>query len=794
MITAEQIRITGIVQGVGLRPTLWRLAEECGIAGQVWNDAGGVSMHAWGRQASLENFARRIEAEQPPLSRIDRIVRSPLRDAGDAPTDFRILASREGTVRTDVAADAATCPECLAEVLDPNNRRYRYPFTNCTHCGPRLSIVRAIPYDRANTSMAPFPMCAPCRTEYEDPADRRFHAQPNACGDCGPQFWLEDAAGNRLAPDRECDVIETSARLLRQGDIVAVKGIGGIHLACDAGNPQAVDTLRKRKQRYHKAFALMARDIEMVARYAVASEAEADLLQDRAAPILVLNAAGEPLAAGVAPGQNTLGFMLPYTPLHHLLMQGMTRPIVLTSGNRSDEPQVIGNRDARERLDRIADYYLLHDRDIVNRLDDSVLRMADGRPRFLRRARGYAPRPIPLPEGSGEGGNILAMGGELKNSFCLLQGGRAILSQHMGDLEDAATYLDYRHNLQLYRQLFHFRPDLIAVDRHPDYLSTQLGRAMAAEEGVPLVEVQHHHAHIAGCMAEHGLPLDGGKVLGVALDGLGFGDDGTLWGGEFLLADYRGFKRLARFRPVPMLGGAQAVREPWRNTFAHLLDTPNWEWVAAEFADLEIVRFLQGKPLATLQTMTRKGLNSPRASSAGRLFDAVAAAVGVCRESAGFEGQAAIELEALAAGHFAQQVDFAYGFELRDACLGWAPLWTPLLRDLSEGVEPGVIAARFHHGVAIAIATTAGRLCRRHAVETVVLGGGVFQNRLLLERTSSLLRDQGLCVLSPVMTPANDGGLSIGQAVIAVAASRQHPHRRQHPVQGLSDSTRDLDG
>ena len=501
----ENIRVTGIVQGVGFRPTVWRLARECGLVGQVWNDAAGVTIHAWGKQQMLDAFVQRLQARQPPLAHIDAIIRSALNEATEVPKDFRIVTSQVGEVRTGVAADAATCPECLAELQDPANRRYRYPFTNCTHCGPRLSIVKAIPYDRANTSMAAFPMCAQCQAEYTEPDNRRFHAQPNACADCGPQVWLEDAEGRRLAPNDDSDAIATAARLIRQGNILAVKGLGGIHLACDAGSVAAVDTLRRRKRRYHKAFAMMARDIQMVARFAEANAAEKALLRDKAAPLVVLNAAGESLAGGIAPGQNTLGFMLPYTPLHHLLMQDMTRPIVLTSGNRSDEPQTITNRDAHQRLEQIADYYLLHDRDIVNRLDDSVLRLVSGEPRMLRRARGYAPLPIRLPEGFADADHILAMGGELKNTFCLLQEGRAILSQHMGDLEDAATYQDYRHNLQLYRQLFEFRPGLIAVDMHPGYLSTQLGRRIAAEEGLQLIKVQHHHAHIAGCMAEHGL-------------------------------------------------------------------------------------------------------------------------------------------------------------------------------------------------------------------------------------------------------------------------------------------------
>jgi len=772
LITGECIRVSGIVQGVGFRPTVWRLARECGLVGRVWNDAEGVSIHAWGPPESLENLVQRLQTEQPPLSRIERIVRTALGDVEEVPGEFRIVASREGEIRTGVAADAATCPECLAEVLDPANRRYRYPFTNCTHCGPRLSIVRAIPYDRANTSMAVFPMCPRCRAEYEDPADRRFHAQPNACGDCGPRVWLVAADGKALPPDEGCDAIETAARLIREGGILAIKGIGGIHLACDAGNDTAVDRLRARKHRYHKALALMARDIEMVARYAQVSEQEATLLHDRAAPIVVLNAAGESLANGVAPGQNTLGFMLPYTPLHHLLMQDMTRPLVLTSGNRSDEPQTIDNADARRRLERIADYYLLHDRDIVNRLDDSVLRVADGQPRFLRRARGYAPQPILLPAEFAGAGPLLAMGGELKNTFCLLKAGRAILSQHIGDLEDAMTFRNYLHNLELYRGLFDHRPACIAVDKHPDYFSTRLGWELAQADGVQLVEVQHHHAHVAACLAEHTVPLDTDPVLGVVLDGLGFGEDGTFWGGEFLRADYSGFRRLARFRPIPMPGGAQAMREPWRNTWAHLNTAFGWEQVRDRYPDLDIVRSLETKPLKGLQTMAGKGLNSPMASSCGRLFDAVAAALGVCRERVSHEGQAAMELESLAAPEFHREAGNGYSHELREGEIGtleWRRLWDGLLEDLHRGVAPATIAARFHQGLALAVAETAVALCQESGLDTVVLGGGVFQNRLLLEGVVGALRRADVRVLSPEKVPANDGGLALGQAAIAAA-------------------------
>ena len=766
-VIGQCIRINGIVQGVGFRPTVWRLARECEVVGEVWNDGEGVVIHAWATTETINYFVQRMRNEAPPLASIDHMSITALDESHTPPHDFQIIASRPGETHTSIAADAATCPDCLAEILDPNNRRYRYPFTNCTHCGPRLSIVRAIPYDRANTSMAAFAMCPACQAEYNNPADRRFHAQPNACAECGPQLLLEDGDGNRLSSD---DVITETSRLIKRGKIIAIKGIGGFHLACDAGNADAVDILRQRKQRYHKAFALMARDIEMVKSYAEVNESEAQLLHQSAAPIVVLHQNSAALSEAISPGQNSFGFMLPYTPLHHLLMRELERPIVLTSGNRSHEPQVIDNEAAGEKLNGIADYFLLHDRDIINRLDDSVVRIADGQPRMLRRARGYAPQPIRLHESFAEAGNILAMGAELKNSFCLIKDGRAILSQHIGDLEGATTYRDYRHNLQLYRQLYDFTPSLIAVDAHPNYLSTQLGRALAEEEGIPLITVQHHHAHITACMAEHGLPLNGEKVLGVALDGLGYGDDGELWGGEFLLADYAGFERLAHFQSIAMPGGTQAIHQPWRNTYAHLAATLGWPEVTEKYSDLEIVRFFNSQPVDTLQTMIERGINSPTASSAGRLFDAVAAALGICREQASFEGQAAIELEALATPYFESQEDNAYRFVMQEDELSWTPLWSALLDDLKRDVEPGIVGARFHHSLARAVADTAVSLCGRYGVSTVVLSGGVFQNRLLLQRSSQLLREQDLRVLSPVETPGNDGGIALGQGVVAFAS------------------------
>jgi hydrogenase maturation protein HypF len=450
-------------------------------------------------------------------------------------------------------------------------------------------------------------------------------------------------------------------------------------------------------------------------------------------------------------------------------MLNMDRPIVLTSGNRSDEPQTIDNPDARRRLGDIADYYLLHDRDIVNRLDDSVLTISDGEPRFLRRARGYAPDSLLLTDALSNEAAVLAMGGELKNTFCLLKGGKAIVSQHMGDLEDAVTYDDFQNNLALYQRLFDFTPDVIVVDKHPNYLSTRYGRQVAAETDTPLLEVQHHHAHIAACLAEHAVAPDGGPVLGVALDGLGYGEDATIWGGEFLLADYHGFERVGHFQGVAMPGGTQAILQPWRNTFAHLSACLGWDRVEREFPELEIVAFLSAKPLGPLQQMIAQGVNSPLASSAGRLFDAVAAALGVCREAASYEGQAAIELEALARPSFNDQAGSGYPCDWEDGVLGWASLWEALLADIAAGQETGVIAARFHAGLAAAVARVAAELCSDRGVDTVALNGGVVQNRLLLEAASRDLRMRGLRVLSPTRLPANDGGVSFGQAVIAAA-------------------------
>ena len=768
-----QIRVRGLVQGVGFRPTVARIAKDCSLVGEVMNDGSGVLIQAWGDPPMLKTFLDRIESEAPPLSRIENVATCEIDADTCPPTEFSIIESKASKILTGIVPDAATCPECLADVFDPTNRRYRYAFTNCTHCGPRLSIVRAIPYDRANTSMASFNMCKACQNEYGDPTDRRYHAQPNACAKCGPKLWLEDREGNCCDISVDHDAVAATAELISSGHIVAIKGIGGFHLACDAQNPKAVTKLRRRKKRYDKPFALMARDIPTIERFVNVSPSDRKSLQSAEAPIVIMDQrqGGGYLAGDVAPNQNSLGFMLPYTPLHHVLLNDLNAPIVLTSGNRSDEPQVTTGRAARARLSDIADYWLMHDRQIINRLDDSVVRTSSNNAQILRRARGFAPAPIALPPGFEQANGILAMGGELKNTFCIVKRGQAILSQHIGDLENAETHKDFRANLALYRKLYDFCPTTIAVDRHSDYLSTQWGAALAQSEKAHVESIQHHHAHIAACMAENGLPISTGKVLGIALDGSGLGEDGKIWGGEFFAADYKSFNRLAHFAEIPLLGGSKAIREPWRAALAHLDSALGWDSVAREFADLDIALYLKKKPLTQIRMMTERKINAPLAVSAGRLFDAVAAALGVCRDKISYEGQAAIELEALASQSPNEKEH--YPFDREDGQpekLSWRSLWLHILRDLANKIPLPIIAARFHNTLVYAIADTASKLVKEQNLTTIVLTGGTFQNRLLLKGVSSALKSRGhQSILIHNQVPTNDGGLSLGQAVVAWA-------------------------
>ncbi|BAZ67533.1 hydrogenase maturation protein HypF [Fischerella sp. NIES-4106] len=804
-MTTEEIRVRGTVQGVGFRPTVYRLAKACGLRGDVCNDGEGVLIRASGTDASIAEFIKRLQQESPPLAKINQLTRKRYQTE-ILFDDFVISHSINSTVKTEIAPDAATCPQCQADIFDFYSRWYRYPFTNCTHCGPRLSIIRAIPYDRCNISMAAFAMCAECAKEYNDVENRRFHAQPVACHVCGPKATLERADGKPITASMfsMLDDVDAVCTLLQRGEIVAIKGIGGIHLACDATNETAVQKLRQRKQRYHKPFALMARDLEIIEKYCTISNKERELLQSPVAPIVLLQVrelrghGGQgsnlsslsphtpltPLSLSVAPGQNTLGFMLPYTPLHHLILKRMNRPIVLTSGNISDEPQCINNDEARNKLSQIADYFLLHNREIVNRVDDSVVRVVGNQIQTIRRARGYAPAPIKLPPGFDHTPPILAMGGELKNTFCLLKDGQAILSQHLGDLENAATFTAYKNTLNLYLNLFEHKPEAIlpkgrryaiALDKHPEYLSTKLGQELGSANQIQIYSTQHHHAHIAACMAENNLPLDTLPVLGIALDGLGYGEDGTLWGGEFLLANYRDFQRLATFKPVAMIGGEQAIYQPWRNTYAQLISAFTWEEITSKYGDLEIIKFLENKPLPLLNQLVSKNINSPLASSVGRLFDAVAAAIGICREECNYEGQAAIEMEALVDQNILNnpEENQKYSFEIRILdniyCIDPSPMWKALLDDLQQQTDLKVIATKFHIGLAQTIVNMVNYLSQQHHIKTIVLSGGVFQNRILLEQVTNYLKTSDINILTHSLTPCNDGGLSLGQAVIAAA-------------------------
>jgi hydrogenase maturation protein HypF len=793
-----EVRVRGRVQGVGFRPALWRMARELGLAGDVRNDGEGVLLRIGGARSRLMAFVAAIEQERPPLARVDAIETRHY--SGVLSAEFRIAESFGGEAHTEIAPDAVVCAACAAELVDRGNRHYRYPFTSCTHCGPRLSIVRSIPYDRAATTMAPFALCANCANEYGDANDRRFHAEAIACPNCGPTASLI-AWGDAALPGDGSDSVALAAELIRDGAIVAIKGLGGYHLACDAENAEAVGELRRLKRRQAKPFALMARDLGVIRRYCKVDAEETACLASVQGPIVLLDADGpRRLPAAIAPGLDTLGFMLPTTPLHYLLLRDMDRPLVMTSGNVSDQPPITDDDEAREWLAGIAGFALVHDRKIASRVDDSVVRVMDGKGRLLRRARGYAPSPIRLPAGFAAAPALIAMGGELKATFCLLKDGQAILSQHQGDLENAATSDDYRKNLALYREIFAHRAAAVAVDRHPEYLSTKLGRTAAAAGAFPLVEVQHHHAHVAACLAENGRAIDAPAVLGVVLDGLGFGDDGTIWGGEFLLADYRGYRRLARFKPVAMPGGAQAVREPWRNLYAHLIQAIGPEALTARCGGRDLYSYLHDKPRATLDRMMAKGVNSPLSSSCGRLFDAVAAALNACRERQAYEGEAAMRLEALAASAVAAvaaagAATHAYRFAISRqndglAEMDCAPMWEALLSDLAHGVGAPTMALRFHEGLAGAVLEMTRQLARRETetpqFDTVALSGGCFQNRILFERVTAQLRAAGFVVLCHAEVPANDGGLSLGQA--AIAAAQLMPSRNNERAESCASA------
>ena len=759
-----RLSIHGLVQGVGFRPFVWRLAQQLELNGCVYNDASGVKVELLADAHQLALFVDCLHAELPPLARIDGV--ESLSAELPAFTCFEIVQTQQGAVSTGCAPDAATCSQCRQELFDPGNRRFRYPFINCTHCGPRLSIIRQIPYDRASTTMAQFEQCPECLVEYQNPDDRRFHAQPNACSTCGPQAWLEDQSGAQIETD---DPFHMLARALNDGKIVAIKGLGGFHLACDATNLVAVTELRRRKHRPDKAFALMGRDLAVIGQYAVVDDTAAELLQSCEAPVVLMDAienTRSPLADTVAPGQYQLGFMLPYTPVHLLLMETLAQPLVMTSGNRAGAPQAMSNDDAREQLNEIADLFLMHDRPIQNRVDDSVVRQIDDHSHYLRRARGYAPTSLALPPGFESTPDLVALGAELKNTLCLLQSGRAIVTQHLGDLEDARTYEQYQYTLSLYQNLYQHQTSLYACDLHPEYLSSKLGEQIE-EQGNHLIKVQHHHAHLAACLGENGYPLEGDAVVGICLDGTGFGLDGTLWGGEFLLGGYQRIERVAHLRPFPLVGGVQAIREPWRCLYAQVKQAQpeiTQDQLAALFP------LLVDKPCATLDKMIEKGLNCPITSSAGRLFDAVAAALGCHAERISYEGQAAIELETLARQGNPDSLPYSLILDRSVNQIDPASFWQQLLKDLNEGTRTCAdMAYAFHKGFANAVVGQVLNLREQHAFSAVALSGGVMQNGLLFSDLHQQLTAAGLEVMTHQRLPSNDGGIAFGQALVAAA-------------------------
>jgi hydrogenase maturation protein HypF len=759
-VERRAIEIRGVVQGVGFRPFVHALAIRLQLRGFVTNHGGRVDIEVEGDDEALERFERELASSAPPLARVESVVTRRVSPRGGS--DFRIEPSHtDASPSIYIAPDAATCDACLAELFDPTNRRHRYPFINCTACGPRVTIITGSPYDRERTTMASFDMCERCRSEYEDPSDRRFHAEPIACPQCGPRLEAADTGGRV-----DADPIGAAAGALMSGRIVAVKGLGGFHLACDAGDDAAVATLRTRKHRDDKPFAVMATNVDAVAELCELSSAERGLLQSSARPIVLLQKrlGLNRIADAVAPQSSRLGVMLPYTPLHHLLMSAVGgRPLVMTSGNRSDEPIAIANDDARSRLNGIADLFVLHNRDIRVRCDDSVVRQAGAQPIIIRRSRGYAPAPLSLAFDCPT--EILAVGGQLKNTFALGRGRHAFVSHHVGDLDDLLALEAFERDVALYERMFDVTPRAVAHDLHPDYASTRLAMGRT---GVARVGVQHHHAHIASCMAEHRLEA---PVIGIAWDGAGWGPDGTVWGGEFLVGDRAEMHRAAHFRYVALPGGDRAAREPWRMALAHLRD-----------AGLNAADALSDVPSGartTVERMIERGINAPMTSSVGRLFDAVAA---LCRAATTmtFEGQAAMWLEFLAESSLDRR---PYPFALTEASetatltVDTRPLIRAIEGDRQSGVPPASIARRFHTTLVAVVRDVARVLRDRTGLARAALSGGVFLNGILAAEVETQLAKDGFDVYRHRVVSPGDGGLSLGQ--LAVAAARIGPPKER---------------
>ncbi len=755
----KRLHITGIVQGVGFRPIVFNLAERYSLTGWVLNSSRGVEIELHGAEENVQAFIQELRQNPPPLAVIDSFS---IEDAShQAYSVFQILHSEDDPSDfLPVSPDLSICPDCRRELFDPSDRRYRYSFVNCTHCGPRFSILTGIPYDRPNTSMAGFPLCPDCAEEYQDPTNRRFHAQPIACPTCGPQVWYEEDGQKQV--ERE-NAIQTARQALAEGKILAVKGLGGFHLVCDAQNPRAVEKLRLRKHRSGKPFALMAFDLETINEFTRVSPDEEKLLTSSMAPVVLLEttSAGKEMARLVAPDQNRLGFMLPYTPLHLLLLEpaeGFPEVLVMTSGNLSEEPIAWSNAEAQKRLSQLADGFLLHDRSIHTRIDDSVVSVIEGTTHIQRRARGYAPLPLKIPTSAIP---TLACGTELKNTFCLIREGYAFVSHHIGDLENHETLTAFETAISHYEKIFRVKPQLVAADMHPDYLASRYARQRAADEGLPLVEVQHHHAHIVSCIADNNL-IQHDPVIGLAFDGTGYGTDGAIWGGEVLLADWKSFERLYHFEYMPLPGAEAAVRKPARMALSLLLhagiDPDSFPFPFQQSLDLE--------ERSAVANQVRTGFNTPQTSSVGRLFDGVAALIGL-HQQISYEAQNAIALETIADPYEYS----AYDFPLQDGQILISPVIHAIVQDFTHKVLPAIISARFHNGLAVCAVRVSEQIRSQTGLRQVALSGGVWQNKTLITRTITALRASGFDVYWPQKLPTNDGGVSLGQALVALAVS-----------------------
>ncbi len=760
----KKICIKGAVQGVGFRPFVYKIATKLNVFGEVYNDSSGVIVLTKCKQHTLDQFLSLLRDNAPPLAKITSIdVQDNNHDTQNY-SDFKITASQAGQVSTMVLPDACICQACINDISDKSNRRYGYAFTNCTHCGPRFSIIKAIPYDRQFTSMSAFKMCKACEKEYQDPLDRRFHAQPNACPDCGPQLQLTNTAGKNISTD---DVIKETASLLKQGKIVAIKGIGGFHLACLASSNSALETLRMRKIRLRKPFALMAKNVDMVSEYCRISKQETSLLKDKASPIVLLSKKNDLLSEKIAPKQKSLGFMLPYSPLHYLLLQALNTPLVLTSGNRTQQVQITDNQQAIDELGDIADYFLLHNRDIINRVDDSVVQVVANKKRVVRRARGYAPTALSLPKGFEKSNGVLAVGAELKNTFCLFTNSQAVVSQHIGDLRTLESYQDFQSNISLYQQLYDVKIQHLACDLHPDYLSSKYAQNYAHTQMLELQKIQHHHAHIGACLFENGRSIDSNKVLGVVWDGIGLGTDGSLWGGEFMLADYLEFDRVAQFEYIPLLGGDKATNEPWRIAYAYF-----------KHYNLTKKEFFTKQATANLDALLKSNIPVNHTSSVGRLFDGVAFVLGICQEKIDYEAQAAIELENLANACTNPERQQVYEFYFKQnqdnkIIVSSEKMWFAFLQDIEQKVPYADIAYKFHLSLAHLLLDTALQLQQTLCFDTVALSGGVFNNKLLLTLADKLFNKVNtITLLSPSEIPTGDGAISLGQAAICAAKNQ----------------------